>query len=419
MEKPTQSRSGSYKFAQLFGYKGPNEKIMEEDIISVMKFDKSGKFLALGDKAGRVIIFESPDSSKKKDEYDYFSEFQSHTREFDPLRSMDIEEEIKDIHWLSPQGPYMKMITTNDRSVKLWKIFDKTEKRVVKSAGKELNMPKMHTVEQGYVSQLQKQFPPKHLSSINSISSSANEEYLLTTDDVHAYLWNYDSIDRPFLVADILKNDKIEDIKETITFSRMHPTSDSLFTYGTNKGTLKLCDMRVSALTDSTAISFKNEISGQKNFLTEMISCYSSGDFSRNTKYLITRDFLTVKIWDICNAKKPLSAIVIQEGMKGKLCEMFENDCIFDKFAISASLDSNTIFTGNYNNSFHLIDADGTNTQYELNFKKTTVSRAMTAGKGGAISKMDYTRKVLAGDFNPRKNMVAVAALNCFYVYSM
>jgi hypothetical protein len=43
----------------------------------------------------------------------------------------------------------------------------------------------------------------------------------------------------------------------------------------------------------------------------------------------------------------------------------------------------------------------------------------MTAGKGSSISKMDYTRKVLAGDFNPKKNMLAVAALNCFYVYTM
>lgn len=98
---------------------------------------------------------------------------------------------------------------------------------------------------------------------------------------------------------------------------------------------------------------------------------------------------------------------------------MFENDCIFDKFPISSSFDSNTIFTGNYNNSFHLIDIDGVNTQYELNFKKTTVSRPMGSGKGNTIPKMDYSRKVLAGDFNSKKNIVAVAALNCFYIYTM
>lgn len=43
----------------------------------------------------------------------------------------------------------------------------------------------------------------------------------------------------------------------------------------------------------------------------------------------------------------------------------------------------------------------------------------MIPGKGPAVSKMDYTRKVLAGDYSPKRNMVAVAALNCFYIYSM
>lgn len=86
-----------------------------------------------------------------------------------------------------------------------------------------------------------------------------------------------------------------------------------MFAYGTNKGGLKLCDMRISAVTDNTALNFKTESgSGQKNFLTEMISCYSSADFTKNAKYLVSRDFLTVKIWDICNTKKPINTIVVQ-----------------------------------------------------------------------------------------------------------
>ncbi len=66
MDKSGASKGNSYKFGQLFGYKGPNEKIQEEDIISVMRFDSTGHKLALGDKAGRVIIFDCPDSTKKR-----------------------------------------------------------------------------------------------------------------------------------------------------------------------------------------------------------------------------------------------------------------------------------------------------------------------------------------------------------------
>ncbi len=105
--------------------------------------------------------------------------------------------------------------------------------------------------------------------------------------------------------------------------------------------------------------------------------------------------------------------------MKSKLCEMVENDAIFDKFSAAASPDSNTFLTGNYNNSFHMIDADGTNTQYELNYKKSTICRPMVPGKGTPISKMDYDRKTIAVDFHPKKNMVAVGSLNCFFIYAM
>lgn len=53
------SKGSDYKCTQVFGYKGSNEKVHEEDIISSMKFDQDGKYLGLGDKAGRIIIFKT------------------------------------------------------------------------------------------------------------------------------------------------------------------------------------------------------------------------------------------------------------------------------------------------------------------------------------------------------------------------
>ena len=49
--------SSQFKFEKLFGYKNANDKIQEEDIISVLKFDQTGRILALGDHAGRIILF--------------------------------------------------------------------------------------------------------------------------------------------------------------------------------------------------------------------------------------------------------------------------------------------------------------------------------------------------------------------------
>ncbi len=57
MTSKTNNSTANYKLIQMFGYKGPGEKIQQEDIISKVSFDKSGKYLALGDHAGRIIIF--------------------------------------------------------------------------------------------------------------------------------------------------------------------------------------------------------------------------------------------------------------------------------------------------------------------------------------------------------------------------
>lgn len=144
MERNTKGTTTAYKFSQIFGYKGPNEPVQEEDIISSLKFDKTGKYIALGDRAGRVIVFQSENANDKTPQkLEYFTEFQSHFREFDPLRSVDVDEGIADMAWLGPQGRYLKLATTNTRSIKLWKIYEKFDKKVVRSAGKELAMPKL------------------------------------------------------------------------------------------------------------------------------------------------------------------------------------------------------------------------------------------------------------------------------------
>ena len=221
-----------------------------------------------------------------------------------------------------------------------------------------------------------------------------------------------------------LKGDQknIQDIKETITCSKFHPTSDSLFIYGTNKGSLKLGDLRSRANCDS-AVNFKmeNSSNGKSNFFTEMISSYSSATFTPNSRYIVSRDYLTVKVWDLANCKKPVSNITIQDSLKSKLCEIFENDSIFDKFSIACSHDSNTILTGNYNNSFHLMDLDGSNlnTQYQLSYKKQTINKQIVPNKMLPITKMDYLKKTTALDFHPKKKTVAIASLNCFFLYSI
>lgn len=63
-----------------------------DDLVTAVEFDETGQYLAVGDKAGRICIFEghavtaSPNSNKRPIiplEYKFYTEFQSHEPEFD------------------------------------------------------------------------------------------------------------------------------------------------------------------------------------------------------------------------------------------------------------------------------------------------------------------------------------------------
>lgn len=97
-----------------------------------------------------------------------------------------------------------------------------------------------------------------------------------------------------------------------------------------------MCDMRQSS-NFNDAVDFMSEKVAQKNFFTELVSSYSSAQFLKKGKYIAARDYLTVKVWDVCNASKPLTTITLQDNIKSKLCDLFENDSIYDKFSLYAS----------------------------------------------------------------------------------
>lgn len=92
----------------------------------------------------------------------------------------------------------MYILTTNDKTVKLWKISEKNVTKVIKPSGKDLAMPKLQVVESGliprynilYKISVRKVFPNLHNYHINSLTASNNEEFVLTSDDLKVYLWS-------------------------------------------------------------------------------------------------------------------------------------------------------------------------------------------------------------------------------------
>jgi serine/threonine-protein phosphatase 2A regulatory subunit B len=76
-----------------------------------------------------------------------------------------------------------------------------------------------------------------------------------------------------------------------------------------------------------------------KSFFSEIISSISDAKFTPDGRYIISRDYLTVKLWDVNMESKPVLSVPVHDYLKMHLCDLYENDCIFDKFEVAASND--------------------------------------------------------------------------------
>ena len=125
-----------WKFTQVFGDKFSADKVANEDIISVISFDSQGNYLAVGDRAGRLILFQRNLHTRSKtpfNEFVYLTEIQSHFKEFDCLQSVDIDEKINCIEWISQPDEALMLLTSNDKTIKFWKIQNKLVKKAEKA----------------------------------------------------------------------------------------------------------------------------------------------------------------------------------------------------------------------------------------------------------------------------------------------
>lgn len=121
----------------------------------------------------------------------------------------------------------------------------------------------------------------------------------------------------------------------------------------------------------------------------------------------------------------------MHDHLRSKLCDLYENDCIFDKFECTFSGNGEHVLTGSYNNYFHIYDREATSDVVlqadKSAFKKTKTGASKgskgLAGKGAAakgangkpaidVDSIDFNKKILHASYHPRENIIAIAATN-------
>ncbi|KAM1012629.1 hypothetical protein ACFX2I_042727 [Malus domestica] len=127
-----------WKFSQVFGERTAGEEVQEIDITSAIEFDRTGDHLAIGDRGGRVVLFERTDikdhGGHRRDletmdysisghpEFRYKTEFQSHERESDYYKNFVIEKKINKIRWCQTANGALFLLSTNEKTIKYWKV---------------------------------------------------------------------------------------------------------------------------------------------------------------------------------------------------------------------------------------------------------------------------------------------------------
>lgn len=441
----TNNTSGNpeWKFQQVFGDAKSDEAVEAADIISCVEFDPTGNYIAIGDRGGRVVILERNHASKtKKVEYKVMTEFQSHEPEFDYLKSLEIEEKINQIKWCpqTTQSSHL-LLTTNDKTIKLWKCHERQERKVVglnlngslrKGPIKELKLPQVAVGSATMAHTPKKVYANAHAYHINSISLNSDGETFISADDLRVNLWHTEHTKESLTVVDI-KPPNMEDLTEVITSASFHPTHCSTFMYSSSKGTIKMGDLRQGSQCSSFTKSFDvQEDPSNKTFFSEIIASISDAQFSPDGRYIVARDYMTLKIWDVKMEAKPMKVLFIHEGLRPKLCDLYENDCIFDKFECSFSGCGNYVLTGSYKNQYHIFDKTGKShvtieasrtPQNKAKKKTPSLLRTNSAPKTPkkkeeTFEASDFTKKCLHMTWHPAESTVAVAATNSLYIFS-
>ncbi|NXY37240.1 2ABA phosphatase, partial [Pomatorhinus ruficollis] len=314
-------------FSQVKG--AVDDDVAEADIISTVEFNHSGELLATGDKGGRVVIFQQEQENKtpshSRGEYNVYSTFQSHEPEFDYLKSLEIEEKINKIRWLPQKNAAQFLLSTNDKTIKLWKISER-DKRPEGYNLKE---------EDGRY---------RDPTTVTTLRVSSSQSLKANFSSPSPQLWE----ELPLHILNFI--------------FPFHPNSCSTFVYSSSKGTIRLCDMRASALCDRHSKLFEEpEDPSNRSFFSEIISSISDVKFSHSGRYMMTRDYLSVKIWDLNMENRPVETYQVHEYLRSKLCSLYENDCIFDKFECcwngsDRQVEFLIVMTGSYNNFFRMFD---------------------------------------------------------------
>lgn len=137
----------------------------------------------------------------------------------------------------------------------------------------------------------------------------------------------------------------------------------------------------------------------------------------------------------------PVKTFKVHEHLRAKLCDLYENDSIFDKFECTISGNGDHVATGSYSNLFRVfgnssgseacLEASKTPQRRLRSPSKLTSRLGLTRGRRDSANRRssaaepdnfgegcnDFGSKLLHLAWHPQMDVIAAAASNSLYIF--
>eukprot|EP01065_Artemidia_motanka_P046685 TRINITY_DN7138_c1_g1_i1.p1 TRINITY_DN7138_c1_g1~~TRINITY_DN7138_c1_g1_i1.p1 ORF type:complete len:514 (+),score=54.13 TRINITY_DN7138_c1_g1_i1:106-1647(+) len=356
----------------------PGAQEPELPAVTCMAFDSTGEHFAYGDRSGRVHVCKRqgslrpagadgvPDTQDVQMGYRLIDVVDAHQKQLDTLNSLEIEPRVNVVRFMKRGAGAVYFITANDKTVKLFKVWEHARAEVDPSydptqalltGWSTLKMPSVRQVDRGMWHKEVRVYSQDHEYDVNSVSMSSNCENFITSDDLAIYLWDIGHSECSLRVVD-RKPANIHDLNEVITATTYHPTHPSEFCSVTCQGVLAVYDLRCAMRLATASQTFHTpQKSGE--FLSSIANGYTHVQYSPCGNLMAARDYMSVSLWDKRSEAAPVQILPVHTHLKPRTTQLYETDCMFDKFEVAFNHSGQYVLSGSYRSEFAQFATDG------------------------------------------------------------
>lgn len=286
----------------------------------------------------------------------------AYVKSINALTSAAVEPAVKCLHFVPHSPPStFSYLTANQRVIKLFRIrregfgpldyFSEMEE-VIRRYQDPVPRVSRFPPPQRIIPH--KEFGPAS-NSVQQLSLSADCQTFMSIEDLQIFWWDMEASDttKGACIVDLNPpSGDLNEVEELVTAANFHPTHGSLFLMSRSSGVLNIGDLRDPPSRSERKFAITTRILPNQNTLNsspydEIICSISSAAFLGND-HVVTRDYLTTKLWDLRKASVPYATTPVMKFMHPFLGQLYENDCIFDRFPLALDSTSGTVVTGMY-----------------------------------------------------------------------